>query len=292
MKRAERATTSCVIHSPTGLGRYTKILPALRKEETMTHQLVSIGWMLLTLVLSASIGLERQIRGKSAGIRTQAIVGLTACLMMLISKYGFSDILIDGITRYDPSRVASQIVSGIGFLGAGIILTRHGAIRGLTTAATIWETAAIGMACGAGLWWLALAGTALHFIVIALLTPLVQFILMRTHGHKVTLSVHYTPGHGVLSTLLTQVSALGWSVSGVSTRTDSAHHTSTARFTASTRQDLSRSMLVTTLADLDGVAGVDITKRTTSSPLHDTTGRGPRLLRGPRPVWLHSERHA
>ncbi len=187
----------------------------------MTHQLVSIGWMLLALVLSASIGLERQIRGKSAGIRTQAIVGLTACLMMLISKYGFSDILIDGITRYDPSRVASQIVSGIGFLGAGIILTRHGAIRGLTTAATIWETAAIGMACGAGLWWLAMAGTVLHFIVIALLTPLVQFILMRTHGHKVTLTVHYTPGHGVLSTLLTQVVALGWTVSGVSTHTDS-----------------------------------------------------------------------
>ena len=115
------------------------------------------------------------------------------------------------------------------------------------------------MACGAGLWLLAIAGTALHFIVIALLTPLVQFILMRTHGHKVTLSVHYTPGHGVLSTLLTQVSALGWSVSGVSTRTDSARHSSTARFTASTRQDLSRSMLVTTLADLDGVAGVDAT---------------------------------
>ena len=116
------------------------------------------------------------------------------------------------------------------------------------------------MACGAGLWWLAIAGTALHFIVIALLTPLVQFILMRAHGHKVTLSVHYSPGHGVLSSLLTQVSALGWSVSGVSTRTDSARHSSTARFTASTRQDLSRSMLVTTLADLDGVAGVDVTE--------------------------------
>ena len=84
----------------------------------MTQSLMSIGWMLLALILSASIGLERQIRGKSAGIRTQAIVGLTACLMMLISKYGFSDILVDGITRYDPSRVASQIVSGIGFLGA------------------------------------------------------------------------------------------------------------------------------------------------------------------------------
>ena len=226
----------------------------------MTQSLMSIGWMLLALVLSASIGLERQIRGKSAGIRTQAIVGLTACLMMLISKYGFSDILVDGITRYDPSRVASQIVSGIGFLGAGIILTRHGAIRGLTTAATIWETAAIGMACGAGLWWLALAGTILHFIVIALLTPLVQFILMRTHGHKVTLTVHYTPGHGVLSTLLSEVSSLGWTVSAVSTRTDSSDRATTARFTAATRQDLSRSLLVTTLADLDGIAGVDISE--------------------------------
>ena len=77
---------------------------------------------------------------------------MTACLMMLISKYGFSDILMDGITRYDPSRVASQIVSGIGFLGAGIILTRHGAIRRPNAAATsgklrrsVWPAA---LACG------------------------------------------------------------------------------------------------------------------------------------------------
>ena len=224
----------------------------------MTQSLMSIAWMLLALVLSALIGLERQLRGKSAGIRTQAIVGLTACLMMLISKYGFSDILADDITRYDPSRVASQIVSGIGFLGAGIILTRHGAIRGLTTAATIWETAAIGMACGAGLWSLAAAGTALHFVVIGLLTPLAQFIIMRTHGRKVRLTVHYTAGHGVLSQLLSQVSSLGWSISAVSSHTDSSKHASTASFTASTRQELSRSLLVTTLADMDGVAGVDV----------------------------------
>ena len=116
------------------------------------------------------------------------------------------------------------------------------------------------MACGAGLWWLAIAGTALHFLVIALLTPLVQFIIMRTHGHKVTLTVHYTPGHGVLSALLGQVSSLGWAVSAVSTRTSSSDRSSTVRFTAATRQDLSQSLLVTTLADLDGVAGVDVTE--------------------------------
>ena len=137
----------------------------------MNPYLTEIAWMVLALVLSTLIGLERQIRGKSAGIRTQAIVGLTAALMVLVSKYGFQDVLADGITRFDPSRVASQIVSGIGFLGAGIILTRHGAIRGLTTAATIWETAAVGMACGAGLWWLAVAGTALHFLLIHISAP-------------------------------------------------------------------------------------------------------------------------
>ena len=226
---------------------------------SLNHVGVQVVAMLATFLLCLTLGAERHLRHKDAGVKTHVLVGLGSGLFTLVSAYGFAPITGSDVA-VDPSRVAAQIVSGIGFLGAGIILTRHGAIRGLTTAATIWETAAIGMACGAGLWWLALAGTVLHFIVIALLTPLVQFILMRTHGHKVTLSVHYSPGHGVLSTLLTQVSALGWSVSGVSTRTDSAHHTSTARFTASTRQDLSRSMLVTTLADLDGVAGVDITE--------------------------------
>ena len=100
----------------------------------------------------------------------------------------------------------------------------------------------------------------MHFTVTALLTPLVQSILLRTHGHTVTLTSHYTPGHGVLSARLSPVSPLGWTVSAVSTRTDSSDRATTARFTASTRQDLSRSLLVTTLADLDGVAGVDFSE--------------------------------
>ena len=142
----------------------------------MTQSLMSIGWMLLALVLSASIGLERQIRGKSAGIRTQAIVGLTACLMMLISKYGFSDILVDGITRYDPSRVASQIVSGIGFLGAGVIMKEGMNVRGLNTAATLWCSAAVGACTGADM---IAEGALLTAFVIAgntLLRPLVNAI--------------------------------------------------------------------------------------------------------------------
>src|ERR1700753_3797314 len=94
-------------------------------------------------------GLERTVQGKSAGLRTQTIVGTAAALILLISKYGFADVLSPGSVVLDPSRVAAQIVSGVGFLGAGLIITRRGAVHGLTTAAAVWESAAIGMAGGA-----------------------------------------------------------------------------------------------------------------------------------------------
>ena len=112
---------------------------------TLSQHIDQILGILLALFLSSLIGLERQARGKSAGLRTDAIVGMTSALLMVVSKYGFNDVLAADLVRVDPSRVAAQIVSGIGFLGAGIILTRSGAVRGLTTAATVWETAGIGM---------------------------------------------------------------------------------------------------------------------------------------------------
>ncbi len=116
-------------------------------------------------VLSALIGLERELRQKSAGLRTYTVVGLSSALFMLVSKYGFTDVLASGTVVVDPSRVAAQIVSGIGFLGAGIIFVRGGSVRGLTTASTVWLTAAVGSACGAGLPVLALAATVAHFII-------------------------------------------------------------------------------------------------------------------------------
>src|ERR1700710_1147975 len=119
-----------------------------------------VGELLLAFGLSSVIGFERQFRGKSAGLRTQTIVGTASALILLVSKYGFADVLSPGTVVLDPSRVAAQIVSGIGFLGAGLIITRRGTIRGLTTAAAVWETAAIGMAAGAGLGLLALIVTA------------------------------------------------------------------------------------------------------------------------------------
>jgi putative Mg2+ transporter-C (MgtC) family protein len=151
--------------------------------------------------LTALIGLERTIQGKVAGLRTQTIVGTSSALILLISKYGFNDVLAPQTVELDPSRVAAQVVSGIGFLGAGIIITRRGAIHGLTTAAAVWESAAIGMAAGAGLLVRACAVVALHFV-----SALAFKVVERQHNARVRgavrLHVIYETGRGVLRQLL------------------------------------------------------------------------------------------
>jgi putative Mg2+ transporter-C (MgtC) family protein len=151
--------------------------------------------------LTALIGLERETRGKSAGLRTQSIVGTSAALILLVSKYGFEDVVSAGAVILDPSRVAAQIVSGIGFLGAGIIITRRGAVVGLTTAAAIWESAAIGMAAAAGLVLLAVVVTALHFLIVLGIAPLARRATTRLPG-SVQVHVIYQDGRGVLRQLL------------------------------------------------------------------------------------------
>jgi putative Mg2+ transporter-C (MgtC) family protein len=174
------------------------------------------GWvqvvdLLVAFALSSVIGLERQVRGKPAGLRTQAIVGTASALFLLVSKYGFSDVLLEGRVTLDPSRVAAQIVSGIGFLGAGLIITRRGAIRGLTTAASVWETAAIGMAAGAGLPVLAVVVTALHFVVVLGYTQLTTR-LPSSGRDTIRLRVAYADQHGVLRTLLAECGRRAWAV--------------------------------------------------------------------------------
>jgi putative Mg2+ transporter-C (MgtC) family protein len=173
-----------------------------------------VGELLLAFGLSSVIGLERQFRGKSAGLRTQAIVGTASALILLVSKYGFSDVLSPGTVILDPSRVAAQIVSGIGFLGAGLIITRRGAIRGLTTAASVWETAAIGMAAGAGLPLLALVVTGLHFVIVIAYTPLGRIIATRGHAER-GYTITYEDGRGVLRDLLAACTTHSWTVNSL-----------------------------------------------------------------------------
>jgi putative Mg2+ transporter-C (MgtC) family protein len=175
---------------------------------------VQVGELLLAFVLSAVVGLERELRGKSAGLRTQTIVGTAAALVLLVSKYGFFDVLGPDV-KLDPSRVAAQIVSGIGFLGAGLIITRHGAIHGLTTAAAVWETAAIGMAAGAGLPLLAVVVTALHFVVTLGFTALIPRLPSRLRG-AVRVHLVYQHGGGVLRDILALCSERRWSVQAMS----------------------------------------------------------------------------
>ena len=105
--------------------------------------------LLVAFVLSMIIGIERQLRQKSAGMRTHTLVGTGAALFTLVSGFGFNAVLGTEI-NLDPSRIAAQIVSGVGFLGAGVIFMRRDVVRGLTTAATIWLVAGIGMSVGVG----------------------------------------------------------------------------------------------------------------------------------------------
>src|ERR1700722_10906056 len=135
---------------------------------------LQVGELALAFVLSAAIGLEREIRQKSAGLRTYTLVGMSSALILLVSKYGFTNILEPNRIVLDPSRIAAQIVSGIGFIGGGVIFVRKDLVRGLTTAATVWLVAAVGMACGAGLPLLAIAVTAGHFIVVTAMLPIAR----------------------------------------------------------------------------------------------------------------------
>ena len=115
-------------------------------------------------MLGGFIGLEREWRAKEAGLRTHFLVALGSALFMIVSAYGFSDVQMDGMTsRWDVSRVAAQVVSGIGFIGAGTIIFRkaENIVSGLTTAAGLWVTAAIGLACGGGMYKLAIVSTVL-----------------------------------------------------------------------------------------------------------------------------------
>src|SRR5579875_3858293 len=124
-----------------------------------------IGELGAAFGLSFLIGLERELRRKSAGLRTYTIVGTAAALFLLVSKYGFDDVLVPGHVVLDPSRVAAQIVTGVGFMGAGLIFVQGTQVRGLTTAATAWLVTAVGMACGAGLLVLAVAVTVAYFVI-------------------------------------------------------------------------------------------------------------------------------
>lgn len=174
------------------------------------HALVDVA---IALALCGVIGFEREWRQKSAGIRTHTLVGVGAALFMVVSKYGFFDVLGPGVD-VDPSRVAAQIVSGIGFIGGGVIFVRRDLVRGLTTAATVWLAAAVGMASGASLHIVA-AGVTAMYLVIALGFTRISRMLPRSRFAFSVVRVTYQDGRGLLRTIVQMCTGRGYFVAGL-----------------------------------------------------------------------------
>jgi putative Mg2+ transporter-C (MgtC) family protein len=140
--------------------------------------------LLLSAALGSLIGVERERLAWAAGLRTHMLVSVGACLIMIVSAFGFTDVLGARDVVLDPSRIAAQVVSGIGFIGGGCILLRGEIVRGLTTAASLWTVAAIGLAVGGGLYLGAAAATLIILVILAGLKPLEEWLQHRNHTHE------------------------------------------------------------------------------------------------------------
>jgi putative Mg2+ transporter-C (MgtC) family protein len=147
----------------------------------------------IVVVLCGAIGLERQARDQIAGLRTHVIVGLGAGLFTLVSAYGFDG----GASANDPTRIAAQVVSGIGFLGAGVILRDGATVRGVTTAAVLWISAAIGMATVAGFYVGAVATTVIALVTLTALQRLKPVVRRRLGGETLRLAFGLVPGASI-----------------------------------------------------------------------------------------------
>ena len=172
----------------------------------------------IAALLGGIIGIERGFRAKEAGFRTHFLVALGAALFMVLSAHGFDDVELTENMRLDVARIAAQVVSGIGFLGAGTIIFQRHAVHGLTTAAGLWVTAAIGMAAGAGLYLLASFAMVLTLVGLELLNGLFPNI----GHHNITLTVSADSRQRV-EELLEQIKAEGTMVLTYSCTEDSPH---------------------------------------------------------------------
>ncbi|MEU5421599.1 MgtC/SapB family protein [Streptomyces sp. NPDC001407] len=176
------------------------------------RQFVELG---IALLLSSLVGLERELQQKSAGLRTHTLVGVGSALFMEVSIHGFNAVAgIPGV-GLDPSRVAAQIVSGIGFIGGGLIFVRRDGVRGLTTAATIWLACAIGMACGGGLPLLGVAATVVHFLVVRGYPMVTKRMSVAPDVGPVELRLSYRTRRGLLGRVLELCTKRGFRVTDV-----------------------------------------------------------------------------
>ena len=178
---------------------------------SLTPLPIQLDWLLRIIVAAfcgALIGYERAIQRKSAGVRTHIVVATASALFMIVSKYGFADLLSMHDVALDPSRIAAQIVTGISFIGAGTILVRKEQISGLTTAAGVWATAAIGMAVGAGMYVIGILSAFFLFIIQMLFhdDTLINKVIVHV---RFNLQIEAVNTHHILDTIERELKANG-----------------------------------------------------------------------------------
>jgi putative Mg2+ transporter-C (MgtC) family protein len=184
-------------------------VPDLSTAEALLRLLVAAG-------LGGAIGLERELRDHEAGFRTHLLVSLGACVFTLVSAYAWTDWTFStpsGVV-FDPTRIAAQIVTGIGFLGAGAIIVRGISVRGLTTAATLWVVAAIGMAAGTGYYAIGVGAAVLVLVSLGPLKLISTRLVARVRPEEAELAIALTPD-GQASRVLQRIEELGGSISHV-----------------------------------------------------------------------------
>jgi putative Mg2+ transporter-C (MgtC) family protein len=229
---------------------------------------LSLGELLLrlglTLLLCGLIGLERESRDQVAGLRTHILVGLGAALFTIVSAYGFEDFLrgADGAPpRYDPTRIAAQIVSGIGFLGAGAIIRQGFNVRGVTTAAALWIVAAVGMAAGAGYYEAAVATTAIVLPSLVILRKMRPALMRRMRVDYFLVEADLDP-RGEIGRVLTLMAERGLVIQGL--RSELSEDERSFEIDVRVPPAVSLEPVLEQVSDMEGVRRVTSTGRGTA----------------------------
>ncbi|EFF67125.1 MgtC/SapB family protein [Selenomonas noxia] len=215
--------------------------------------------LVLSCIMGGIIGYERQMRHKSAGLRTNMLVALGACLIMLLSQALYDN--VEGKTNADPARLAAQVVSGIGFLGAGAIMKEGLTVTGLTTAATLWVVAGVGLAVGAGFYLGAGVTTGVVFLILWNLSRLDMWV---DHDRILALSIYTLDRPGQIMRISACIEDLHLRARGVKVKTDEDEaETGGERrvylnFEVYNSESLRRAFIIDALRQVDGVLRVDV----------------------------------
>lgn len=214
--------------------------------------------LILACVFGGIIGYERQSRRKSAGLRTNVLVCLGACLIMILSQEIYQH--VEGKTNADPARLAAQVVSGIGFLGAGAIMKEGLTVTGLTTAACLWVVAGVGLAVGGGFYSGAFITTALVFVTLGALSRLDNWV---DHEKRIGLTIHTLDKAGQLMSISSCLEDLQLTIHGIKVKADEDEVAAEARslyidLDVYNRRGLKIMVIIEAIRKIDGVISVDI----------------------------------